>query len=307
MKKGKIRGVQSLNSEPLHLTREEIKDFFHSRFNFKYDADKGSWVDPRPGGAKLTNKIHKKNGFYFFKVPTSISIGIKPLSLPAEAQETLKGKKFVPVVVTNPAESRKQTEKIEEDKFLCVVLRGGNVHGWSTSKSRIDDYPTSVYKVSVEPPVIVNRQNLRSEIQKFAIELAKHQSDNDACFNRKHLEQLLDIANGNRVKLGIVSSALMEVMKALETSEFHAVGRLLGGGAWRVVTTFKFIRDHFAAMKNHMGAFTVDEMWGGNRRLYSKASEKSLIGFELRADGTEYYVNISLKDISEGATYFMPM
>ncbi len=241
---------------------------------------------------KLVSLEDAKNTIKW-KTPTSIFIGLSPLKLSDDCAEDEKGK-FASVKVFNPTEHRYQDEQIRLGKVLGVVLRGGDIYGWAKQnyklEKRLGEYSLEPKQSGIKIKVDKSK-NILPELHTLSnalIENINKPTKSKPLFTASHISQLTKISQNQENRVAKAINRVFHNAKGVE--QFSLICRMYGGGRERTAITFKYLYDTHKISE-------VPEQWGSGVSVYSKETEKILIGAETGLDGKLYYFRLHQKDI----------
>lgn len=234
-----------------------------------------------------------------WKTPTSIMIGLSPLKLAPYCLTDKKGA-YVTTRVFNPTEHRYQYEKVRVGTVTGVVLRGGDIYGWASQpyvlEKKAGEYSlepkASGVKIRRDLTTTVSgalRPSLHALTKSLMENVEKKGNRVDPTFAPSHLRQLAKISEGAGDDQ-VVRAVERALRNAKGVEEARLVCRMYGGGRERTAVTFKHLYEKH-------GIREVPEQWDDGISVYSKETEKMLIGAERAFDGSLYYFRLHQKDI----------
>ena len=204
----------------VHISKDMCIDVIVSRCSMSYGYGNltQEWSSPLMGGDVATDDICG-SGLYYWRVPTSIFFGLNPTTMGKAAYYNSEKNRYeIKVEVDNPAENRRQTETLKEASYTGVILRGGELYGWTSQNTDMAKFPSSLFYWA-SSPVAVASLEINSILTNAAesVKQIERTARRSACFNGKHWKQLCDIAAGRGVST--VEGALKQVLSHDKSSK----------------------------------------------------------------------------------------
>ena len=245
-----------------------------------------------------------RDGLYVWQVPTSIFIGVRPVS-DFSSQYTYnatKSRHEFECSVPNPTENRTQTEPFKSDKYVGIVFRGNNKYGWASQgyplKAKYDGHfaihcPAGQTVTSTDLPRLFQSvcEQLKTSMNTMMADLTCPPHIDD--------EHKTDVVSNGYQLLQQAFEHVMETEQAVEGQKtlYEVVALTYGGGDLRVCSNLGY----YSA--EHRDVTHVPEMWG-NQRLDIRTNTDDLVGFQRLGEDDLKYVRLAMGDVATNTAFY---